>query len=63
MNYRMIERQWDNLKVFCIYETRTEQIIYANTTKNSVRKLMRKLNLGGGFDGWSPTFFAIKETK
>lgn len=47
---------------WAIYETRTEQVIYQNQSKEVARKLSRKLNLGGGFDGWSPTFFAIKET-
>ena len=43
-----------------IFETATEQVIktYSKENYNKAKKLMKHLNLGGGFDGWTPTFFA-----
>jgi hypothetical protein len=39
-----------------VIETATEQVIKKFDNLNSARKFMRHLNLGGAFDGWSPSF-------
>jgi len=39
-----------------VIETATEQIIKKFDNLDSARKFMRHLNLGGAFDGWSPSF-------
>ena len=39
-----------------VIETATEQVIKKFDNLDSARKFMRHLNLGGAFDGWSPSF-------
>jgi hypothetical protein len=39
-----------------VIETATEQVIKHFDNMDSARKFMRHLNLGGAFDGWSPSF-------
>lgn len=51
--YKMVE---DN-NTFGIYEIATEQVIKTFTDRNEARKFLRHVNLGGGFNGWTPTFF------
>jgi hypothetical protein len=51
--YKMIE---DN-NTFGIYEIATEQVIKTFRDKTEARAFLRHLNLGGGFNGWTPTFF------
>lgn len=42
-----------------IFETTTETfIIYNKKTDKDIRTVARKLNLGSGFNGWTPQFFA-----
>lgn len=53
MNYSITEKNE-------VYETATDQIIKKFSTKSEARELMKHLNLGGGFDGWTPSFFLIK---
>jgi len=43
--------------VASIRETRTEQIIIKSTDVSSMILKAKKLNLGMGFDGWTPNFF------
>lgn len=43
-----------------VLETATEQIIKDFSDKTECRKFMRHLNLGGGFDGNTPSFFLKK---
>lgn len=43
-----------------IYEKDTEQIIELGITEKYARDVVRKLNLGSGFNGWTPSFFTIK---
>lgn len=45
---------------FYVKETVTEQIIKCFSEKDTARKFMKHLNFGGGFDGWTPTFFLKK---
>lgn len=51
--YKMVE---DN-NTFGVYEIATEQVIKTFTDRNEARKFLRHVNLGGGFNGWTPTFF------
>ena len=52
MNYKIVP----NGNVFDVLETATNLVIYTSNHKEA-KLFMRKLNLGGGFDGWTPTFF------
>lgn len=52
MNYKLKESSGK----FQVYETSTEQVIKTFSTKTEARSFMKRLNLGAGFDGWSPTF-------
>lgn len=42
---------------FGVFETHTEQLIKYFDKKEEARKFLRHLNLGGGFDSWTPSFF------
>lgn len=53
MNYKIEEINSN----FVVVETQTEQIVRAFNTRDKARKFMKFLNLGGAFDGWTPTFF------
>jgi hypothetical protein len=50
----------ENNGLFDIYEKNTEILIKENLDKKSARDLCRKLNLGSGFNGWTPMFFLEK---
>lgn len=56
MNYKIQEVN----SVFEVFETQTEQVIKTFDTKEKARKFMKSLNLGNGFDGWTPSFFVKK---
>jgi hypothetical protein len=43
-----------------ITEKETGFVIKENLDNVEARKLLRHLNLGGGFDGWTPNFFMKK---
>jgi hypothetical protein len=60
-NYKMTEMV-GNEGVYSIYEVPTEQVIKTFNDKKEARAFLRHLNLGGGFDGWSPSFF-LREVK
>lgn len=53
INYRIQKKN----KEFDIFETRTEQVIASVPNKEQAQKIAMHLNMGGGFDGWSPEFF------
>lgn len=40
-----------------VMETATNQIVRSYDGLEPARKVLRHLNLGGGFDGWTPSFF------
>ena len=40
-----------------ILETTTDQVIKSAMHVPAARELLRYLNMGGGFDGWTPAFF------
>jgi hypothetical protein len=42
-----------------VFEIATEQVIKSFTDKTEAKKFLRRLNLGGGFNGWTPTFFMV----
>ena len=54
MNYQI--KTDPNSSKFLVFETQTEQVVKEFVDKSAARKFMKHLNLGGGFDGWSPTF-------
>ena len=53
MNYQLHNENNE----FNIYETNTKQVIKTLKTKDEGKKLIRHLNFGGGFDGYTPPFF------
>ena len=60
MNYNLVEGQ-DKSKYDILEET-TSQVIksFPGDRFAEARAFMRHLNLGGGFDGWTPTFLLKK---
>lgn len=60
MNYKLIEGK-DKSK-YDVLETTTDQVIKSFTGDKflEARAFMRHLNLGGSFDGWTPTFILKK---
>jgi hypothetical protein len=48
-----------------VYEKPTGLEIPVNSNPKVAKQIMRNLNMGGGFDGFTPTFFTWKglETK
>ena len=45
---------------FDILEKESETLIELKTEEKTARDVCRKLNLGSGFNGWTPTFVAVK---
>lgn len=45
---------------FKLVESKTDQVIKTFTMYSEAKKMLRHLNLGGGFDGWTPQFFLKK---
>lgn len=39
-----------------IVEKQTDQIVMVYKTREQAQPLLRQLNFGGGFDGWTPSF-------
>ena len=56
MNYKIVNEN----NTYNVFETATEQVIRSFFTVDEAKKFLRHLNLGGGFDGWSPSFFLKK---
>jgi hypothetical protein len=52
MNYKVK----NNSNIFEVLETTTNQVIAKFPTQKEAKDLLRHLNLGGGFDGWTPSF-------
>jgi hypothetical protein len=46
--------------VFNIYEKGSDVLIELSLEEKKAKDLCRKLNLGSGFNGWTPLFFAVK---
>lgn len=54
----------ENNGSFDIYEKNSDVLIELKSEEKRAKDLCRKLNLGSGFNGWTPPFFAVKyETK
>ena len=60
MNYKIITEKGKN---YIVVETQTDQTIKSFSDFNQARKLMKFLNLGGGFDGWTPSFLLVDFSK
>ena len=43
-----------------LLEKSSDVLIELNYEEKKANDICRKLNLGGGFNGWTPPFFAIK---
>lgn len=54
-DYKLVEEN----KTYSVFEIATEQVIKTFTDKSEAKKFLRHLNLGGGFSGWTPTFFMV----
>jgi hypothetical protein len=55
MNYKSIRS--DKVNLFDVHESLTDQIILSGLTSDVAKKTTRHLNMGGGFDGNTPSFF------
>lgn len=70
MGYRVVENlllhpsSSSNCSVYDVYEHRSETKekiwIKRFMNKDEAKSFSRHLNLGGGFDGWTPSFFLNK---
>lgn len=45
--------------IFEIVERGTDLVVATRTNNEEARKLARSLNLGSGFNGFTPTFFTL----
>ena len=50
----------ENNGSFDIYEKNSDVLIELKSEEKRAKDLCRKLNLGSGFNGWTPMFFAVK---
>ena len=62
MNYKLMNNAIDN-SCTDVYEKATEQVIKTFKDRSDARNFMRSMNLGGAFDGWTPSFFLIDVMK
>ena len=53
MNYKIDKDHFG----YNVIETGTDQIMKVCESHDEAKKLMKHLNLGGGFDGFTPNFF------
>jgi len=60
MVYNLVEGK--DKSMYDVLEETTGQVIksFAGDRFSEARAFMRHLNLGGGFDGWTPTFLLKK---
>jgi hypothetical protein len=49
--------------VYNILEKETDTLIVVEKSERQARNLCRKLNLGAGFEGFTPSFFTPKASK
>lgn len=52
VNYKVVETAGE----FAVIENRTGHVIRKYSSHPEAKKMMKHLNLGGGFDGFSPNF-------
>ena len=57
MNYNLVEGK--DKSMYDVFESTTNQVIksFPGDRFSEARAFMRHLNLGGGFDGFTPIFF------
>lgn len=55
MNYKSIRSA--KVNAFDVHEAQTDQIVLTGLTSESAKSVTRHMNMGGAFDGWTPTFF------
>lgn len=55
MSYKVVEKN----KKFFIYEKKTNQFVWQSNVETDLHRITRKLNLGSGFQGNTPTFFTM----
>lgn len=55
MTYR-VEKQG---RKFAVIEKDTDLVLIKKTRKREAHDMCRNLNLGHGFNGWTPSFFAM----
>mgnify|MGYP003348235490 CR=1 FL=1 len=53
MNYKIVTNPGH---FFDVVETKTSQIVYTSGVHSKAKELLRHLNFGGGFDGFTPSF-------
>lgn len=53
VDYKVVEKDGK----FCVKEQATDYIIKTFDSREEAKKVMKFLNLGGGFAGFSPNFF------
>lgn len=66
VNYKIVTHSQDDdvtRVVSSILEVATEQFVATGLHDMSARDLVRHLNFGGGFDGFTPTFFLAESAK
>lgn len=56
MSYAVKQKDYN----FDIYEKDSDVVIKLSLEEKKAKDLCRKLNLGSGFNGWTPLFFAEK---
>jgi hypothetical protein len=57
MGYKVIETENKFRVIEKRPETKEEVVIREFSDKDTAKTLSRSLNLGAGFDGWTPNFF------
>jgi hypothetical protein len=62
MNYKIVPMdKAKNYLKYAVVENQTKYVIELFVKREDARQFARVLNLGAGFDGWSPSFIATKE--
>lgn len=56
INYKVISKK----NKYCVLETQTNLIIKKFNNNKDARNLVKHLNFGGGFDGFSPPFVLVE---
>lgn len=56
MSYNVKEKSG----TFEVIERGTDLVVASRTSNEEARRLARSLNLGSGFNGFTPTFFTLK---
>ena len=57
MSYYVDERKTKTSKLYHVIEKDTGHIVTSSDAEKTARTQCRSLNLGAGFNGWTPEFF------